>query len=173
MESDRSGGESLTGAIPYAIWCCSADVPGGVVTIIVTWVTQLSFTPPLLGVVLESDGAFLQTVLGAGRFVLAALPREGGKEIAKRVLKHGGSVTDPGNPGLFLDDPAWRDVPAGALGAIRCTVEGTFPAGDHTVVVARIGETRRWQEGGALQLADTGWKYQKPTQETTTDTTTT
>lgn len=134
--------------------------------IVVTWVTQLSFSPELVGMALESDSEFLAQVEKHGSFTLAMLPREGGKDIAKRIMKAGATPSLATARELYRMDAPWYGTPHGALGAIRCTVHTLTPTGDHTLVVGAVAREERWGEGAPLHLSDTGWRYTKPGAET-------
>lgn len=148
--------------IPYALWVCIAGGQEGFSAIVVTWVSQISFSPTLIGVALENDSDFLKRVLSTGEFTLAMLPREGGKDMAKRVLKNGGTVVDPEGDGHVMTRYPWVGVPSGALGALRLAVDKSVLAGDHTLVIGRVTEQDRWVSGPPLHLSDTGWKYTRP-----------
>jgi flavin reductase (DIM6/NTAB) family NADH-FMN oxidoreductase RutF len=169
--NERGQDAGILEVIPYALWICGVETPGGVSAIVATWVTQLSFSPALIGIALESDGVFLSTILAKGRFTLSVLPREGGKEIAKRVLKAGAAPVDALLASFFMTDERWPGVPSGALGALRCVVADTKPSGDHTLVIAEVIAEQRWTRGTPLHLSDTGWKYRKPGPETIPPTT--
>lgn len=148
--------------IPYALWICLTGRPSEASSIVVTWVTRLSFSPPLVGLALESDSEFLRRANTMGEVILAMLPREGGKEIAKQVLKSGGGPRDVSDePGLLQSMP-WAGVPVGALGAMHVKIIGTTPVGDHTLVIGNVMDQIRWTDGDLLHLSDTGWKYTKP-----------
>ena len=148
--------------IPYALWVCLTGEGEAISSIVVTWVSQLSFTPPLIGVALENDSEFLRHVVSQGHLTLAMLPRDSGKDIAKRVLKAGGAPHDPGTDPGSMTGLLWAGVPHGALGAIRLIVSGTTTVGDHTLVIGIVTGQERWSEGNPLHLSDTGWKYTKP-----------
>lgn len=148
--------------IPYALWVASTGSEGRGTSIVVTWVMQLSFSPTLVGMALENDSDFLGQVSNNGTFTLSMLPREGGKDIAKRILKAGSSPSPAEYAALYRKDPSWYGVPEGALGAIHCTVHSLTPAGDHTLVAGTVVREERWIEGLPLHLSDTGWRYTKP-----------
>jgi flavin reductase (DIM6/NTAB) family NADH-FMN oxidoreductase RutF len=148
--------------IPYALWICLTGKPEAISTIVVTWVTRLSFAPPLVGVALETDSEFLRRAMESGELTLVMLPREGGKDIAKRILKAGGAPRDVhSDPGVLATVP-WGGVPHGALGALHLRVTGTTTVGDHTLLIGTVAEEVRWTGGEPLHLSDTGWKYTKP-----------
>lgn len=156
---DRS---SPVEGIPYALWVCSTGADPYVTAIVITWVTQLSFAPQLIGISLENESDFLGRVLTSGSFTLALLPREGGKDIAKRIMKAGPAPSASERTELYRPDPAWAGVPQGALGAIRCSVHSVTPAGDHTLIAGLVVGEERWIDGLPLHLSDTGWRYTKP-----------
>ena len=147
---------------PYGIWTCGVTTADGKSAIIVTWVTQISFTPPVIGVALENDRWFLDQLLKAERFTLCALPRDGGKKIAQRILKEGMDIRQQGNAGLFRTDAAWGEAVKGALAALDCRIVSQHAHGDHTLVVAAVVGEKRWTAGAPLRLSDTGWKYRRP-----------
>jgi flavin reductase (DIM6/NTAB) family NADH-FMN oxidoreductase RutF len=169
--SERAQVEEILYVIPYALWVCGVDTPTGTSAIVATWVTQLSFSPPLIGISLEREAGFLAALMARGRFILSILPREGGKEVAKRILKAGAAPGDPSHKALFGSIEGWAGVPAGAMGALQCSVVDTKQCGDHTLVIAEVIGERRWMAGIPLHLSDTGWKYRKPGAETTPPTT--
>jgi flavin reductase (DIM6/NTAB) family NADH-FMN oxidoreductase RutF len=148
--------------IPYALWVCSTGSGGRFSSIVVTWVTQLSFSPQLVGMALETDSEFLHLVGKNGSFTLAMLPRDGGKDTAKRIMKAGATPLPEDFAELFRTEGPWYGTPHGALGAIRCTVNLLTPAGDHTLVTGAVVGEERWIEGNPLHLSDTGWRYTKP-----------
>lgn len=59
----------------------------------------------------------------------------------------------------------WDEGPNGcavlriALGYLECAVEGSIPAGDSTVFIARVTGAKLIREGNALTMAETGFKH--------------
>jgi flavin reductase (DIM6/NTAB) family NADH-FMN oxidoreductase RutF len=151
-----------TEVIPYALWICLTGQHEALSAIVVTWVTQLSFSPHLIGMALESDSEFLRRVIANGEFTLVMLPREGGKDIAKRIMKAGALPRAAGYGDLFHTDAPWDGVPVGAMGAIRCSIRASTQAGDHTLIMGSVLDEHRWIAGEPLHLSDTGWRYTKP-----------
>ena len=168
--SERGQADSLLEVVPYALWVCGVATPRGTTAIVVTWVSQLSFTPALVGISLENGGAFLAALLASGSFTLSVLPRDGGKEVAKRVLKAGAEPEEPSHASMFERRDGWAEVPAGALGALYCSVVAKHECGDHTLVIGEVIREERWAGGSPLHLSDTGWKYRKPGPDSSTPT---
>ena len=166
---DRPADASFADLLPYGLWGCAARTPAGRTAIIVTWVTQLSFEPALLGLSLESQGAFLKDVLVAGEFTLSALPRKQGMTIARRILKEGLMKEGFPEARLFSRYPEWQEAIEGAAAAVQCRVARHYPAGDHTFIEGEVIREHRWLNGDVLRLSDTGWKY-RPSRSSQHDT---
>jgi flavin reductase (DIM6/NTAB) family NADH-FMN oxidoreductase RutF len=160
---ERSISDLATELAPYGIWGCGLRTREGPSAIIVTWVTQLSFTPTLMGVALETGGSFLEHVLASGEFTLSSLPKAGGKEIAAKILKTGLNHLDEEQTALFRDEPGWEEGIKGAAATLKCKVTAHHPCGDHTFVVAAVTAEQMWKRNEeVLLLSDTGWKYHRP-----------
>lgn len=159
---DRAERSRVVELAPYGIWACGVKTSAGRSAIIVTWCTQISFSPLLIGVALENDREFLVQLLKAERFTLSALPRDGGKRIAQRILKDGMAQGQEGHADLFRADPPWSEAVRGAIAALDCSIVAQHVHGDHTLIVAEVTGEKRWTAGASLRLSDTGWKYRRP-----------
>lgn len=160
---DRAEKSPAVELAPYGIWACGIRTPAGRSAIIVTWVTQISFSPLLIGVALENDREFLGQLLKSEKFTLSVLPRDGGKRIAQGILKDGMDGGRDGNGDLFRTDTAWSEAARGAIAALNCRTVAQHVHGDHTLIVAEVTGEKRWAAGAPLRLSDTGWKYRRPT----------
>jgi flavin reductase (DIM6/NTAB) family NADH-FMN oxidoreductase RutF len=145
---------------PYGIYVMAAAAGENVAAIIATWVTQVSFVPPLVAVAVEKEGSFLEQILAAKQFSLSLLP-EDGIETAKYVLKNGPlfPLETKGLP--FVNGENAPPRPAGAHSTINCRIRETYPAGDHVIMVGEITGAKAQGSGPVLTLLDTGWKYRR------------
>lgn len=141
----------------YVLTACAGDeVAGGTVT----WLSQASFTPPLVMAGLRRDGHVHPIVERAGGFAVNIVTADRA-EIASAFFRptkvegdringytfERGAVT--GAP-LLLDLPAWFE--ARLTDGVR--------RGDHTVFVAEVVACGfRGGEAAALVLKDTPWSY--------------
>ena len=104
---------------PYGIYIMAVSAEAQVGAIIATWVTQVSFVPPLVAVAVEKEGSFLGLVTAAKQFSLSLLPAEG-IEVAKHVLKYG-PLFPLGTEGLpFVNGENAPPRPAGAHSRKPC-----------------------------------------------------
>ena len=150
----------VTELFPYGIYIMAVSAEDQIAAIIATWVTQVSFVPPLVAVAVEKEGSFLAQVTAAKQFSLSLLPEEG-IEMAKHVLKNG-PLFPLGTEGLpFVNGENAPPRPAGAHSTINCKVRETYPAGDHIIVLGEITGAKIQESGPVLTLQDTGWKYRR------------
>ena len=124
-----------------------------------TWLTQVSFTPPLvaLGVkkdshsfaMIQTDRVFTVNLLGkaqkpvAEHFVKpAAVIGEKLKEVRHRLGKTGAPILEE------------------AIAYVECEVrEIANEGGDHAIVIGEVVEAGIQRDEPALTLMDTGWHY--------------
>jgi flavin reductase (DIM6/NTAB) family NADH-FMN oxidoreductase RutF len=150
----------VTELFPYGIYVVAVSAGEQVAAIIATWVTQVSFVPPLVAVAVEKEGSFLGQITAARQFSLSLLP-EDGIETAKHVLKNGPlfPLETEGLP--FVNGENAPPRPAEAHSTINCRVRETYPAGDHIIVLGEITGAKAQGSGRVLTLLDTGWKYRR------------
>ncbi len=123
-----------------------------------TWVTQVSFEPPLVAAAIRKESLSLQMIEKSQVFVINFLA-SGQKAIAQHFLKPAHLGGDK------LEGVSHR---AGATGApvlgeaaayVECRVKGIHPAGDHAIVVGEVVEAGVQREAEPLMLKETGWHY--------------
>ncbi len=126
----------------------------------VTWLTQASFTPPLIMVAIRVDGRLHDAIQSSGAFsvnILAAHQQAMAQTFFKPAETRGNTINgyrfEPGpatGSPLFLDTPAW----------LEAEVRHSFHGGDHTVFIAEVVEAGvRDPEAKPLPLHDTPWQY--------------
>lgn len=126
----------------------------------VNWVSQASFTPPLVMVGVKRDSHVHALIERSGRFALQTLAAEQ-KSIAQDFFKPSRVEGDhinghayekgpqTGAP-LLVELPAW----------LEAKVENGVWRGDHTVYVAEVIEAgMRRADAKPLVMWDTGWFY--------------
>lgn len=143
----------------YGLYALTTRSPDGLGhAMLVNWITQISFEPPMLAVSVENDSLSLQLILQTHVFTVNVLP-SGSRELAGRLGKRSARVPDklagmehwPGRNGCPLL--------AEALGYVECEVVGSLPAGDSTVFVASIVQAGALSEGTPLTMAEAGFRH--------------
>lgn len=129
------------------------------------WLTQVSFTPPLLALSIENDAASLELIRGSGRFTVCVL-ESGRRELAGALGRPLRRAADK------LDDLAWLPVEpddetpaetppaiADCLGYVHCAVRSETPAGDSTLLLARVYGARMVHTGESLTMREAGFRH--------------
>jgi flavin reductase (DIM6/NTAB) family NADH-FMN oxidoreductase RutF len=146
--------------LTYGLYVVTAAGDGEVAAGTVTWLSQASFSPPLIMVGVKVDSSLHKLVMRQRALAVNVLAA-GQKEIASaffgRTTVENGRINGYGyEPGsktgapLLLDLPAWFEV----------RVTDTVQRGDHTVVVGEVVDAGlREEDVKPLILWDTGWSY--------------
>jgi flavin reductase (DIM6/NTAB) family NADH-FMN oxidoreductase RutF len=125
-----------------------------------TWLTQVSFTPPLVAVGVRKDAHSFKMIESGKVFSVNILGKEH-KAIAEHFVKPAAT------PGEKLKDIKYHLGTTGtpvldeAIAHVECQVrEIANDLGDHAVVIGEVVEASvRNKEAPALTLMDTGWHY--------------
>ena len=126
--------------IPYGIYILTAnDGKGNVGAATVNWVTQGSFTPPLVAVGVKADSGAHTVVKGTGRFALNMLGKDQ-KGLAFNFFKPAtlesgklsGQDFHPGANGAPILDAA--------IAAVELLVRHIVELGDHHIFIAEVTE---------------------------------
>jgi flavin reductase (DIM6/NTAB) family NADH-FMN oxidoreductase RutF len=119
----------------YVLTSQARDDRGGM---LVTWVTQASFEPPLIAVAVLNTAHTTGVMRKSGAFALNFMADEQRKEagaFGKKYAKVGDKFGDlPHRPGAATGSPLLD----GALGYLECRIKAWLPGGDHDIALAEI-----------------------------------
>ena len=122
------------------------------------WLTQVSFDPPMLALSVESSSHSIGLIRASGVFTVNVLPsgdREVAGDLGKRWEKAPTKLAQvPHHTG-----PNGCAILDQALAYVECRVEGSVPAGDSTVFIARIVGAGVLREGAPLTMAESGFRH--------------
>ncbi len=139
----------------YAISC--AD--GGEVNIFTAnWLTQVSFEPPLLALSVENDSKSLPMILRSRIFTVNVL-RSGQRELAGKLGKS--AIYHPDKLAGIAFELGANGCPIlnEALAWVACEVKHTIEAGDSTLLLAEVVDTRLLGEGQPLTMVEAGYRH--------------
>jgi flavin reductase (DIM6/NTAB) family NADH-FMN oxidoreductase RutF len=124
--------------IPYGLYVLTADDgKGNVGAATVNWVTQGSFTPPLVVVGVKADSGAHTVVKGTGKFALNILGKDH-KGLAFTFFKPA-KVEDGKLSGQdFHAGANGSPILDAAIAAIELTVREIVELGDHHIVIAEV-----------------------------------
>ena len=125
----------------------------------VSWVTQVSFRPPLIMVAVRRDSNVFKCLAQSRNAVLHVVG-DRQQDIARRFFfpTRAGSGTINGEP--FADGKTAAPVLPNLPAHIECRVERVVdPDGDHAMVILRAVEAECREPMRPLTMADTPWEY--------------
>lgn len=154
----------------YGMYVIGSRGPMGLNVMAAHWLMQVSFKPRIVALSLENDArtlanvretrVFSVNIMGEDSMDLVASflqPSDPSKIIGRTT--QGAPIIDKlaGVPHKTMATgcPVLRD----ALAWFECEVEGGLPAGDHTLVLARVTDGGQINHGRPLRDDDLGWTY--------------
>lgn len=135
---DQDAKKTALRMIPYGLYVLTARTDEGQVTAAtVNWVTQASFSPPLVVVGVKADTNSYEVLSTAGRFALNVLGR-GDKDVAFEFFKT--PEVDDRRIGTLPYSLGETGAPIleGPIAHLECQVIERLEHGDHAVVVAEV-----------------------------------
>ena len=127
----------------------------------VTWVTQVSFHPPLVLVALQKNSQMAHSLRTAHRFALNIL-ETGQHELAQSFFEHAVYPADVETIADFAvrKDPAHCPLLKDCLAWLECRLASEAPSpGDHTLILGEVTGAGVRRQSSPLVLWDTPWAY--------------
>jgi flavin reductase (DIM6/NTAB) family NADH-FMN oxidoreductase RutF len=142
--------------IPYGIYVLTTKRGRDFYAMIVSWVSQVSYSPPLLAVALRRNRRALPAVQESGFFSLSLLKKDQ-KPLVSRLKE---SPPEPSRSVLFMESgkkaaPSFK----GCLAYWECRLNSTVEAGDHILCVGEVQFAFVQGEGDPLTTLDYGKTY--------------
>lgn len=125
----------------------------------VTWVSQVSFKPPLIMAAVRRESNVFKC-LADSRMAALHIVGNGQQEIAKRFFfpTRANCTTINGEP--FVEGKTAAPILANLPAHIECQVERIVDTdGDHAVVILRVVEAECRDQVTPLTIAETPWEY--------------
>ncbi len=125
------------GRIPSGLFILTARSAQTETGMLVSWVQQCSFEPPLISLALQSKRDIVSWLIAGASFTLNILDATQTDMIAH--FGKGFAAGQPAFAGLEIErSEAGNAVLSEALAYLDCQVQARFPAGDHDLIVARV-----------------------------------
>jgi flavin reductase (DIM6/NTAB) family NADH-FMN oxidoreductase RutF len=141
--------------IPYGIYVLATKRSGQTWAMIVSWVSQVSYSPPLLLVALRHNRPAITVIQEGGLFSLGLLKREQKQFVP--LCKN--PISQPTIQEFFIDNREGVPYYKYALASWVCRVWSSFPAGDHVLFIGEVQSALSNQEGEPLTTAEYGKTY--------------
>lgn len=144
--------------ITHGVYVVGVQHEGKLNAFTATWVSQVSFEPPLVLIAVRKDSLSYQMVEQSKVFVLNLLGA-GQKPLAQHFLKPahlGGDKLEGVRHHLGKTGAPILDE---AAGFVECEVRQIHPDGDHAIVIGEVVEAGLLHDVEPLALKETGWVY--------------
>ena len=140
----------------YVMTAQAGDERGGM---LVTWVTQASFGPPLVAVGVKTNAHTTAVMKQSGAFALNFMADEQRKEAAmfgQKYAKVGDKLAGQAcKPGEATGSPILES----AFGYLECTIKGWLEAGDHDIVLGEIVGAEMVRDDALMTTTTSGMHY--------------
>lgn len=125
-----------------------------------TWITQCSFTPPLVALGVKK-GSLSHDMITQGKVFSINFLGKHQKSLAEHFVKPAQGHADVKLTGIaYTPGTTGAPILNDAIAFVECTVrEIANQAGDHALVIGEVVEAGVRQDTEALSLGDTGWHY--------------
>jgi flavin reductase (DIM6/NTAB) family NADH-FMN oxidoreductase RutF len=144
--------------IPHGVYIVGVKQDAQVNAFTGTWLTQVSFTPPLVALGVRKDSHSFEMMTHGKVFSVNLLGKDQ-KPIAEHFVK-------AAEAGEKLKGVRYRSGKTGApiledaIAYVECEVrEIANQLGDHAIVIGEVVEAGVQKDEPALTLMDTGWHY--------------
>lgn len=144
--------------ITYGLCVATSRDDAGPAAGTINWISQSSFTPPLVMVAIKADSALHRAIANSRIFAIHIVGKSQ-KDLAMAFFKAANASGDKlngyrvetGETGapLLVDAPAW----------FECRVRDHVGGGDHTIFVGEVVGAGVRQEEEPLTLRETGFAY--------------
>jgi flavin reductase (DIM6/NTAB) family NADH-FMN oxidoreductase RutF len=126
--------------------------------VMVNWVTQCSFEPPLVAVALMKEALSTAMVAASGVFTVN-VPPAGGREFACAFVKRRPHEGNRLGGYEFYTKATGAPIFTDALAFVECRVVAAVDRGDHLLFLGEVIDAGVHREGEPLALRATGMHY--------------
>ena len=145
--------------IPHGIYIVGVKQEAQLNAFTATWLTQVSFTPPLVALGIKKDSHSLAMIQGGRVFSVNLLGKDQ-KAIAEHFVKPAAVVGEKLKGIRHRPGKTGAPVLEEAIAYFECEVrEIANERGDHAIVIGEVVEAGVHKDEPALTLMDTGWHY--------------
>ena len=145
--------------IPHGVYIVGVAQDSQLNAFTATWLTQVSFTPPLVAVGIKKESHSLE-MIKQGRVFSVNLLGKGQKSLAEHFVKPATVVGEKLKEISHRQGKTGAPVLDDAIAYVECELrEIANEQGDHAIVIGEVVEALVRKDEPALTLMDTGWHY--------------
>ena len=145
--------------IPHGVYIIGVAQDGQLNAFTGTWLTQVSFTPPLVALGVKKDSHSFEMIKRSRVFSVNLLGKQQ-KSIAEHFVKPATVVGEKLKEVSHRIGKTGAPILEEAIAYVECEVrEIANEHGDHAVIIGEVVEAGVRADEMALTLTDTGWHY--------------
>ena len=146
--------------IPHGLFICGVknEDTNEVNGFTASWVTQGSFTPPLVVMAVRAEGSSNEIINNTGKFSLNVLKSDQ-KDLAAVFFKPQKALGGRFESVEFNLGEFGMPILVDSVGGLECKVVGNVMYGDHTVFIGEVLSAYLNNDVDSLNLNTTGWNY--------------
>ena len=145
--------------IPHGVYVVGVKQDAQVNAFTATWLTQVSFTPPLVAIGVKKDSHSLEMIKRDRVFSVNLLGKDQ-KPLAEHFVKPAAVVGEKLKTIRHRAGKTGAPILEEAIAYVECEVrEIANQHGDHALVIGEVVEAGVQKDEPALTLMDTGWHY--------------
>jgi len=159
--------------MPYGLYIVGSQMDGEANGMMADWLMQVSFQPRLVAIAFENDAHTLENIRANKALTVNMLAEdEASRELAAKFAQPYYDVKIKGRRRDAAEEvhrklvgiahtrsPSGCPVLGAAMAWLECEAEDFIPAGDHTVVIARVRDGKLVRDAQPLTSSYTGWTY--------------
>jgi flavin reductase (DIM6/NTAB) family NADH-FMN oxidoreductase RutF len=143
-------------SMPYGIYILTARKGSDLFPVVVSWVSQVSFSPPRLMVALRHNRRAIPAIRESGFFSLSLLSKDQKAMLSRFEDPH----VQSGGKELWEEEDSIRGpILRDCLAGWRCRLFSTVEAGDHFLFLGEVESVYTGKEGLPLTTQDLGKTY--------------
>ncbi|MBI3321403.1 MAG: flavin reductase [Candidatus Omnitrophica bacterium] len=145
--------------IPHGVYVVGVKQDSQLNAFTATWLTQVSFTPPLVALGIKKDSHSLEMIKRERVFSVNLLGKDQ-KALAEHFVKPASVVGEKLKTVPHRAGKTGSPILDEAIAYVECEVrEIANEQGDHALVIGEVVEAGVRKDEPALTLMDTGWHY--------------
>jgi flavin reductase (DIM6/NTAB) family NADH-FMN oxidoreductase RutF len=146
--------------IPYGLYVVGVrnGNDGSLNALVVSWLTQCSFEPPLILVALRRGTQSYDLVKEGAVFSVNLLDRNE-QDLARHFVKPSDRLGDKLGTVGHIEEDTGAPILRRAFAYIECKVREIYEPGDHAIVIGEVVNAGRHGPGEALMCSDLHWHY--------------
>jgi len=157
-EQQEAAKKTTLRLIPYGLYVLGVRDGDEIAAGAINWVTQTSFTPPLVAMGVKTDSNLYAVLKRSGKFALSFLA-SGQKDLAFAFFKPTVVEGDKINGHRFDTAETGAPIITSATAWVEGTIVGELNLGDHSLFAGEVTNAHVRAEGPMLTLDEAGVKY--------------